>query len=715
MGASNLIDSIATPAPRPGTTGQALDSELAAKFARAQDTERSYLRVVAVIVGITGLVYFLWAWGFARRLITGELHLNPWETAGAATLLLTYLGILASVGVHRVRVYTTVLRSAAVIVLAMTAVDMAFNALSDFDPLHELYLTDHIGIPLAALTATVHLSTAGVVTLVSVVLTTVFGNSDSHDDVWRFLVSVAHSLILLGPYLYTIGRMRRFANHIDAAAQEEYRAATIAARSELLAELQTRFVSHIHDQVLAQLNSFARGKANREQLLAAVELPEQVNSSTYPAQKLVAALKNIAQDHGAQFRAPPDLGKEITVPADVVAAIIDASVEALGNSIRHAPHAARSLSVTVADHTATVRVRDNGPGFDLTAIPPDRAGVRMTILDRPRAITGLDSQIVSRQGHGTEVTLTYAASPDASIADHVPSGSTLPQLNLLDGLGYRHIYNYRTAVVAWLVFLGIATLNDHTGAYPYLVACLTFAALALFWLSRVDSLQLDAWRTLGVSACVIAMVLVGQFAPFPALPDWPGRWYIFPAILLCAWLALRLRVAAAWGTWAVVCVASLLFTQADFGTYADPSVALVNQFPLLVPSSFLPLLTRRMRKVLPFLQRVSRDNLVTAGTALARAGYLHQTTDWLRGQLSAVGGSGDTTTAALLEKRLRDAIRSPQFDIPAITAAVWASRARGVDVRLIDDRTPSPAHPPQHEELVGVLLGPSISQAPETR
>ena len=52
-----------------------------------------------------------------------------------------------------------------------------------------------------------------------------------------------------------------------------------------------------------------------------------------------------------------------------------------------------------------------------------------------------------------------------------------------------------------------------------------------------------------------------------------------------------------------------------------------------------------------------------------------------------------------MEKRLRDAIRSPLLDTPAVTVAVWEARTRGAQVRLIDDRSPATADPAPHREL----------------
>ena len=54
---------------------------------------------------------------------------------------------------------------------------------------------------------------------------------------------------------------------------------------------------------------------------------------------------------------------------------------------------------------ASIFVRDRGPGFDLDAVPPDRLGVRQSIIGRMER-NGGRAEITSALGHGAEVRLT---------------------------------------------------------------------------------------------------------------------------------------------------------------------------------------------------------------------------------------------------------------------------------------------------------------------
>ena len=59
----------------------------------------------------------------------------------------------------------------------------------------------------------------------------------------------------------------------------------------------------------------------------------------------------------------------------------------------------------LAEDRAQVFVRDRGPGFDPAAVPPDRRGVRESIVGRMERHGG-HAEVRSGSGSGTEVELT---------------------------------------------------------------------------------------------------------------------------------------------------------------------------------------------------------------------------------------------------------------------------------------------------------------------
>lgn len=97
------------------------------------------------------------------------------------------------------------------------------------------------------------------------------------------------------------------------------------------------------------------------------------------------------------------------VPADVAEAILEASAEALRNSVLHAGPAARAVHVRLGRSLVEVTVIDDGRGFDVDAVDEARLGMRISIRDRMRGIDGGRAVIVSRPGEGTRVAVGWKA------------------------------------------------------------------------------------------------------------------------------------------------------------------------------------------------------------------------------------------------------------------------------------------------------------------
>ena len=143
-------------------------------------------------------------------------------------------------------------------------------------------------------------------------------------------------------------------------------------------------------ELRAWLNAGSRrGRAGSDSLAAALE----------------AAVAEIEDAHG--------------VPVEVVAvgdrrlderaqALVAATREAVLNAVKFAPDAAISVYAEVRGDRAEVFVRDRGPGFDIDAIPPDRRGLRESVLGRMERHGGR-AAVHTRPGEGTEVELVMSA------------------------------------------------------------------------------------------------------------------------------------------------------------------------------------------------------------------------------------------------------------------------------------------------------------------
>ncbi|HSD80163.1 MAG TPA: ATP-binding protein, partial [Solirubrobacteraceae bacterium] len=85
-------------------------------------------------------------------------------------------------------------------------------------------------------------------------------------------------------------------------------------------------------------------------------------------------------------------------------ALVAAAREAMINAAKHGGPEPVRVFAEAEDGALAVYVRDRGPGFDPAAVPPDRRGVRESIVGR-MARHGGRATIHTARGAGTEVEL----------------------------------------------------------------------------------------------------------------------------------------------------------------------------------------------------------------------------------------------------------------------------------------------------------------------
>jgi signal transduction histidine kinase len=98
----------------------------------------------------------------------------------------------------------------------------------------------------------------------------------------------------------------------------------------------------------------------------------------------------------------------VTLPSPVADQLVAAVGEALRNVERHAGTGAAEVTVTGGAGWAVVKVTDSGRGFDPSATPPSRRGIRESITGRMLAAGGR-AAIASQPGAGTTVTISWPA------------------------------------------------------------------------------------------------------------------------------------------------------------------------------------------------------------------------------------------------------------------------------------------------------------------
>jgi signal transduction histidine kinase len=178
---------------------------------------------------------------------------------------------------------------------------------------------------------------------------------------------------------------------------------------------RAELAAHLHDSVLQTL-ALMQKRAEEPREVAALarrqerELRAWLNAGSRRADgatlatALESAVAEIEDAHGVpvELVAVGDRGLD-----ERAEALVAATREAVLNAVKFAPDAAISVYAEVRGDSVEVFVRDRGPGFDLDAIPPDRRGLRESVLGRMERHGGR-AAIHTRPGEGTEVELVMS-------------------------------------------------------------------------------------------------------------------------------------------------------------------------------------------------------------------------------------------------------------------------------------------------------------------
>ena len=179
-------------------------------------------------------------------------------------------------------------------------------------------------------------------------------------------------------------------------------------RSQERAEL----AAHLHDSVLQTL-ALVQRRAGDPQEVAALARRQERELRAWLAGRpapgavarlgpaLEAAAAEVEEHHGVPVEVVTVGDRELDEDALVVVA---AAREAMTNAAKFGGESAVDVYAEADPHRLHVFVRDRGPGFDPDAVPPDRRGVRESVVGR-MARHGGSAVITSSPAGGTEVEL----------------------------------------------------------------------------------------------------------------------------------------------------------------------------------------------------------------------------------------------------------------------------------------------------------------------
>lgn len=190
----------------------------------------------------------------------------------------------------------------------------------------------------------------------------------------------------------------------DAVSEARASAAREAERADI--------GRHLHDSVLQTLALIQRDAEDPQKVTISARRQERelrdwlFGSATSSAPGFDEGLRRAAAAVEQRFEVSVDVvvvGD--AVPSDAVSGVLAAAGEAITNAARHAGVTEIDVYGESVGNTLTVYVRDRGAGFDPTSVPPDRQGVRSSIIERLEGLAG-EAIVKSSDGTGTEWTLT---------------------------------------------------------------------------------------------------------------------------------------------------------------------------------------------------------------------------------------------------------------------------------------------------------------------
>lgn len=222
----------------------------------------------------------------------------------------------------------------------------------------------------------------------------------SRGDLGAARDSLAATIVILaGAAVITWPMWMRLVRELSAERRER-------VRSQERAEI----AAHLHDSVLHTLTLIQRHVDDPREVARLARAQERslrnwlYHRSDDPG-TFQAAIERTAAEVEEAHGAPIDVvvvgDRQVD---DRLVAQLSAAREAMVNAAKYADGAPVSVYAEVEDGEVAVFVKDRGPGFDFDAVPPDRLGIRQSIIGRMQRHGGR-AEVRSAPGEGTEVRL----------------------------------------------------------------------------------------------------------------------------------------------------------------------------------------------------------------------------------------------------------------------------------------------------------------------
>ncbi|NNC13042.1 ATP-binding protein [Planctomonas sp. JC2975] len=368
---------------------------------------------------------FSWVFGIQviPAIITQSRHVDPVYTtlvAGVLFASLAWLGVASIAG-------RTVRTSALIFCLAYV-VALAFWECGITDPDYftgtRPWLWNLLTVATACAAVAMSFVWAAIYTLLVPVLYGFVLAFTAGPDAMRIAVLDSLYAVIFATLLLAIMTMlRQAASRVDGsqtAALERYE---VAVRAHALAAERVEVDAIVHDSVLTTLLSAAHARTPEAMAIASSMAEDALGHldtsaplarpgralDAIPISRLRDRIISAARSFTVPFSIVPRIRTDALIPVSVAEALYSATVQAMVNSAQHAGGVLvrRTLQVEPTDVGGVlVVVTDDGTGFDIGLIPPERLGLEVSIRERV-ALAGGEASIDSTPGKGTTVRLRW--------------------------------------------------------------------------------------------------------------------------------------------------------------------------------------------------------------------------------------------------------------------------------------------------------------------
>lgn len=262
------------------------------------------------------------------------------------------------------------------------------------------------------------------------------------EPVPQAVLDSVYSIILGGAVVVLITMLRQTATNVDLAQSAALERYSHAVRHHATEVERVQVDSIVHDSVLTTLLSAARAYTPESKKLAAVMAGNAIgylrdaamvqpdDGSTVRLRATAQRIVDAAEEMSKPFKVTQGEVGTRSMPVTVAEAIASAAQQAMINSVQHAgdsPRIKRWVTIKgVRPGGIEVEIGDTGAGFAADAVPTERLGVRVSIIERVSNAGGV-ARIVSSPGHGAVITLRWPApkSAAASASDAVDGADEL--------------------------------------------------------------------------------------------------------------------------------------------------------------------------------------------------------------------------------------------------------------------------------------------------